>query len=361
VRSLWRPILDRIIPYEAGKPLEALEQELGVDALVRLSANESPLGPSPHVVAAIRREAPRVHLYPDGGSTALRQALAKRLGVSAEHLLAANGADELLALLAMAAFEAGDEIVIPQPSFEPYTTVAVIAGAAVCESPLAGYETDLDDMRRRVGPRTKAVIICSPHNPATTIVRRAPLLALLDALGSDGPLVVLDEAYRDFCDDPDYPDGVELLERYPRLVVLRTFSKIAGLAGLRVGYAVADPTTIDRLNRVRAPYNVNRLAQVAAVAALEDDAHLAETRRVVLEERAFLSAELARRGYAFPPSQANFLLVRVSDADAVRARLLRAGLIVRDGAAVGFPGHLRISVGTRDVNLRLLSALDATV
>ena len=361
MRSLWRPILDRIIPYEAGKPLEALEQELGVDALVRLSANESPLGPSPHVVAAIRREAPRVHLYPDGGSTALRQALAKRLGVSAEHLLAANGADELLALLAMAAFEAGDEIVIPQPSFEPYTTVTVIAGAAVCESPLAGYETDLDDMRRRVGPRTKAVIICSPHNPATTIVRRAPLLALLDALGSDGPLVVLDEAYRDFCDDPDYPDGVELLERYPRLVVLRTFSKIAGLAGLRVGYAVADPTTIDRLNRVRAPYNVNRLAQVAAVAALEDDAHLAETRRVVLEERAFLSAELARRGYAFPPSQANFLLVRVSDADAVRARLLRAGLIVRDGAAVGFPGHLRISVGTRDVNLRLLSALDATV
>ena len=360
MRSLWRPILDRIIPYEAGKPLEALEQELGLDALVRLSANESPLGPSPHVVAAIRREAPRVHLYPDGGSTALRQALAKRLGVTSDQILAANGADELLALLAMAAFEAGDDVVIPQPSFEPYTTVALIAGAAVSESPLVGYETDLEDMGRRVGRHTKAVIICSPHNPATTIVRRAPLLALLDALGPDGPLVVLDEAYRDFCDDPDYPDGVGLLDRYPRLVVLRTFSKIAGLAGLRVGYAVADSETIDRLNRVRAPYNVNRLAQVAAVAALEDDAHLARTRRVVLEERAFLSSELARRGYAFPPSQANFLLLRVSEADAVRLRLLRAGLIVRDGAAVGFPGHLRISVGTRDVNLRLLSALDAS-
>ncbi len=359
MRSLWRPILDRIVPYEAGKPLEALEQELGVEALVRLSANDSPLGPSAHVVAAIRREAPRVHLYPDGGSTALRHALAKGLGVSAEHLLAANGADELLALLAMAAFETGDDVVIPQPSFEPYTTVVVIAGAAVRESPLAGYDTDLDDMRRRIGPRTKAVIICSPHNPATTIVRRGPLLSLLDALGPDGPLVVLDEAYRDFCDDPDYPDGVELLERYPRLVVLRTFSKIAGLAGLRVGYAVADPQTIDRLNRVRAPYNVNRLAQVAAVAALEDDAHLARTRRVVLEERAFLSSELTRRGYGFPPSHANFLLVRVPDTDAVRARLLRAGLIVRDGAAVGFPGHLRIAVGTHDVNVRLLSALDA--
>ncbi len=358
MRSLWRPILDQITPYEAGKSIEALEQELGVDALVRLSANESPLGPSAHVVAAIRREAPHAHLYPDGGSSALRQALAKRLGVSPEQVMAGNGADELLSLLATAALEAGDEVVIPYPSFEPYTTVVLLAGASLRESPLAGYETDLDDMRRRVGPRTKAVIICSPHNPAGTIVRREPLLALLDALGPDGPLVVLDEAYRDFCDDPEYPDGVELLGRYRPLIVLRTFSKIAGLAGLRVGYAIAEAETIERLNRVRAPYNVNRLGQVAAVAALEDEAHWARTRRVVIEERAFLSAELGHRGYGVPPSQANFLLVRLPDADAARARLLRAGLIVRDGAAVGFPGHLRIAVGTREVNQRLLAALD---
>jgi histidinol-phosphate aminotransferase len=358
VRSLWRPVLDRIVPYDAGQSLEALTTALGLETLVRLSANESPLGPSPRVVAAIRAEAPRVHLYPDGGSLALRQGLAKRLGIAPEQVLAGNGADELLSLIATAAFEAGDEVVIPRPAFEPYTTVTILAGAAVRESPLAGYETDLDDMRRRITPRTKALIICSPHNPATTIVRRAPLLALLDALGADGPLVVLDEAYHDFCDDPDAPDGVALLGRYPRLLVLRTFSKIAGLAGLRVGYAIGAHETIDRLNRVRAPYNVNRLGQAAAVAALEDEEHLALTRRLVLEERAFLSAELARRGYRFPPSQANFLLVRVGDADAVRSRLLRAGLIVRDGAGVGFPGHLRIAVGTRDVNLRLLAALD---
>jgi histidinol-phosphate aminotransferase len=182
---------------------------------------------------------------------------------------------------------------------------------------------------------------------------------MLEALGPEGPLVVLDEAYRDFCDDPEYPDGVELLARYPRLLVLRTFSKIAGLAGLRVGFAVGSPETIERLNRVRAPYNVNRLGQIAAVAALEDEAHLARTREVVIEERAFLSAELARRGYTFPPSQANFLLIRVPDPEAVRLRLLRAGLIVRDGGAVGFPGHLRVSVGVRDVNTRLLAALDA--
>jgi len=359
MRSLWRPVLDRIVPYESGKSLEALEQELGVEALVRLSANESPLGPSPRVVDAIRRAAPRVHLYPDGGSQALRHALAKRLGVAPEQVLAGNGADELLSLIATAAFEAGDEVVIPRPAFEPYTTVTLLAGAAVSESPLAGYETDLDDMVRRISARTKALIICSPHNPATTIVRRAPLSALLDALGDEGPLVVLDQAYHDFCDDPDGPDGVALLGRYPRLLVLRTFSKIAGLAGLRVGYAIGAPETIDRLNRVRAPYNVNRLGQVAAVAALEDEEHLARTRRLVIEERAFLSEELARRGYRFPPSQANFLLVRLGDADAVRSRLLRAGLIVRDGAGIGFPGHLRIAVGTREVNLRLLAALEA--
>jgi histidinol-phosphate aminotransferase len=357
VRALWRPVLDHIVPYEAGQSIEALEQELGVEALVRLSANESPLGPSPRVIAAIREEAPRVHLYPDGGSLTLRRALARRAGVAPEQIVVANGADELLSLIATAAFEAGDEVVIPRPAFEPYTTVTVLAGARVRESPLAGYETDLDDMRRRVGPRTKALFICSPHNPATTIVRRAPLVALLDALGADGPLVVLDEAYGEFCDDPEYPNGVELLPRYPRLLVLRTFSKIAGLAGLRVGYAIADAAVIDRLDRVRAPYNVNRLGQIAAVAALEDTEHLARTRRLVVEERAFLADELARRGYRFPPSQANFLLVRVSDPDDTRARLLRAGLIVRDGAGVGFPGHLRIAVGTRGVNLRLLAEL----
>ena len=356
--SPWRPVLDRIVPYDAGKPLEALERELGQQALVRLSANESPLGPSPLVVEAIRREAPRVHLYPDGGSTALRQALAKRLHVGPEQLIVANGADELLCLVATAAFDPGDEAVIPRPAFEPYTTVVTLAGGVVRESPLAGYDTDLDDLGRRVTPRTKAVFVCSPHNPATTIVRRTPLLGLLSRLGADGPLVVLDEAYRDFCNDPGYPDGVELLAGYPRLIVLRTFSKIAGLAGLRVGYAIASAETIDRLNRVRAPFNVNRLGQVAALAALEDEAHLERTRRVVIEERAFLSAELSRRGFRFPPSQANFLLVRVDDAEAARLRLLRAGLVVRDGGGVGFPGHLRIAVGTREVNLRLLSALD---
>src|SRR5437867_2421811 len=200
-------------------------------------------------------------------------------------------------------------------------------------SPLAEYDTDLDYVLRRVTDRTKAVMLGSPHNPATTTIPREPLLAFLDVLGPDSPLVILDQAYMDFCDDADHVDGIRLLERYPRLVVLRTFSKIAGLAGLRVGYAVASVETIDRFNRVRAPYNVNRLGQVAALAALEDDAHAEKTRRLVLEERAYLSAELTKRGYALPPSHANFLLVAVADAAGLRTRLLRAG---RLAGAAGF-------------------------
>src|SRR2546427_137637 len=227
-------------PYDAGKPLTELAAELGLPELVRL--------------------------YPDGGAVALRDALARRLGVRPGQLVVGNGADELIGLVALAAFDPGDEVVVPQPSFEPYATSVVLAGARAVLSPLAGYETDLDDIRRKVSGRTKAVMLCSPHNPTATIIRKAPLLAFLDALGADPPLVVL-------------------------------------------------------------------------------------------EERRFLSEGLQKRGYTFPPSQANFLLVKVPDAAALRDKLLHAGLLVRDGAGVGFPGHLRISVGLREANEKLLGIL----
>ncbi|HEV8141446.1 MAG TPA: histidinol-phosphate transaminase [Methylomirabilota bacterium] len=355
-RKIWRPVIEHIVPYQAGPSLEALEAERG--PLVRLSSNENPLGASPRVVAAVAREASRIHLYPDGGSTALREALGRELKVTPEQIVVANGADELLQLIGLAAFDPGDEIVVPEPSFEPYAIVSQIAGATVVASPLMGYHIALEDVRRRITERTKAVMLCTPHNPATTIIRRGPLLALLEALGDDPPLVVLDEAYADFVDDPEYQDGVALVERFPRLLVLRTFSKIAGLAGLRVGYAVGTEETIDRLNRVRAPYNVNRLGQVAALAAVEDREHREKTRQFVLTERAYLTRELARRGFLFPPSQANFLLLKVADAGKAREALARAGILVRDGGAVGFPGHLRISIGLHETNERLLDILE---
>ncbi|HYB41986.1 MAG TPA: histidinol-phosphate transaminase, partial [Candidatus Methylomirabilis sp.] len=276
--------------------------------------------------------------------------------------LVGNGADELLGLLARAAYEPGDEVLVPSPAFEPYGSEAVLSGAAVVASPLAGYETDLDDMLARVTPRTKAVIVCTPHNPASTAVGRAALDRFFEALGDDPPLCVVDEAYRDFCDDPDTVDGVELVRRHPAAIALRTFSKIAGLAGLRVGYMIARPDSIEKFNRVRAPYNVNRLGQVAALAALEDAEHLERTRALVLAERPRVRAALAERGAPSPRSQANFLLVKVGDrAAALRDALARAGILVRDGAGVGFPGHLRISIGTRQQNDRLLAAWDGVL
>jgi histidinol-phosphate aminotransferase len=362
VRRIWRSALDTVAPYDAGAPIEALARELGLSEVVRLSANESPLGPSPRAVEALRREAERAHLYPDGGSSALRHALSRRIGVPSEWLLVGNGADELLALLARALLDPGDEIVVPHPAFEPYGTEALLAGATVVRSPLRGYDTDLADMARRVTPATKAVVVCTPHNPASTIVLRRALNAFQDGLGADPPLLVLDEAYRDFCDDPETPDGVELVRRHPRVVSLRTFSKIAGLAGLRVGYAIAQPETIERLNRVRAPYNVNRFAQVGAVAALEDTEHLARTRALVLAERPALRAALAERGAPSPPSQANFLLVKAGEqTDPVRIALRQAGILVRDGAGVGFPGHLRIAIGRPEQNRKLVEVWDGVV
>jgi histidinol-phosphate aminotransferase len=353
MRRLWRPVLDRLTSYETGPPLEGL---------VRLSANENPLGPSPLAVEAIRAEAPRAHLYPDGGGTAVRGALARALGVPPEWIILGNGADELLALVAWAALEPGDEAVMPHPAFEPYASAVTLAGGTPVRSPLRDYRTDLADMARRVTALTKVVILCSPHNPAGTIVRRDELEGLLAALGADPPLVVLDEAYREFADDPKAADGLTLLPRCPTLVVLRTFSKIAGLAGLRIGYAVARPEVVGMLNRVRAPYNVNRLAQVAAVAALEDREHLERTRRLVREEREALRAGLARLGLRVPPSEANFLLVEVGErAGALREALRKEGILVRDGQAVGFPGHLRITVGTRETNARLLRIAEQVV
>jgi histidinol-phosphate aminotransferase len=362
MRKIWRDALDRVTPYVAGPSLEEVVRELGLPSVIRLSANENPLGPSPKVIEALRAEAGRAHLYPDGGSHALRKALGAWIGVEPSWLVCGNGADELLSFIARATLDPGDEVVLPHPAFEPYSTEALIAGATPVMSPLRDYDTDLDDMRRRVTARTKLVFVCTPHNPASTLVPKGPLRRFIESLGADSPLVVLDEAYRDFCDHPDTADGAALVREFPNVVSLRTFSKIAGLAGLRVGYAIARPEVMDRLNRVRAPFNVNRLAQVAGVAALEDSGHLERSRALVLAERPRLADALRRRGATVPESQSNFLLVKVGDkADACRLALMKAGILVRDGALVGFPGHLRISIGDAAGNARVLEVWDRVV
>ena len=357
MRPLIRRAIRKIVPYEPPPPLDQLQRQIRKEVL-RLSANESPLGPSPLAVAAIREEASRAHLYPDGGAQPLRAALAKGLALSPGHFLLGNGADELIGLVARACLGPRAEVVVPHPAFEPYETSAQTMGAKILRSPLRDYRIDLQDLLSKITPRTKLVFLANPHNPTGTMIQRGELTAFLDALPPD-PLLLLDEAYWEFADDPEFPIGTEFLSRRPRLLILRTFSKIAGLAGLRIGYAIGPPKLIRDLNRVREPFNVNRLAQVAALAALQDVAHRERTRTVVREEREFLMNEYRGRGLRPVPTQANFVLVAVGpDATAIRDRMLKQGVLVREGSAVGFPEHLRVTVGTRDQNLRMLETLD---
>jgi histidinol-phosphate aminotransferase len=355
----WRPILAELEPYVVPPPLDALAAELGQPVL-RLSANENPLGPSPLAVAAIRREAERIHLYPDGGAPALAAAVADALGLGPEQLLFGNGGDEILTLLGRALLDPGDEVLIPEPSFEPYTTTARLAGATVVASPLRDYRIDLDDILTRIGPRTKLVCLSSPHNPTGTPLERRAWERFCVRCPDD-VMVLLDEAYVDFVEAPDrVADGVAALAARPEsLVLLRTFSKIAGLAGLRVGYAIASPGVIGQLERVREPFNVGRVAQAGAAAAAGDRAHREATRRVVWAERRALAAAFAARGLSHPSTEANFFLVHVVRPTGPVVAALRArGVLVRDGAAVGYPEHLRITVGTAEQNARLLAALD---
>jgi histidinol-phosphate aminotransferase len=355
----WRPILAEIVPYVAPPPLDALAAELGQPVL-RLSANENPLGPSPLAVAAIRREVERIHLYPDGGAPALADAVAGALGVAPSQLLFGNGGDEIITLLARALLDPGDEVVVPEPSFEPYTTTTQLAGGIVVPSPLRDYRIDLDDVLRRVGPRTKLVCLTSPHNPTGTVLDR-PAWERFCARCPDEVVVLLDEAYVDFIEAPDRAaDGLATLRARPEsLVLLRTFSKVTGLAGLRVGFAIAAPAVIGQLERTREPFNVGRLAQVGAAAAACDVAHREATRQVVWAERRALTAAFAVRGLRHPPTEANFFLVRVGRPTGPIVGALRArGVLVRDGTAVGYPEHLRITVGTPEQNARLLDTLD---
>ena len=356
----WRSVLADIEPYVVPPPLDALAAELGQPVL-RLSANENPLGPSPLAVAAIRREAERIHLYPDGGAPALAEAVADALGIAPGQLLFGNGGDEILTLLGRALLEPGDEVVVPDPSFEPYTTTARLAGATVVPSPLRDYRIDLDDVLGRVGPRTKLVCLSSPHNPTGS--------GSTAARGSGSAPGARTTCW---CSSTRRTSTSSRRPTAPRtgsprsgtrpesLVLLRTFSKITGLAGLRVGYAIASPGVIGQLERTREPFNVGRVAQAGAAAAARDPAHREATRRVVWAERRALSAAFAARGLSHPADRGQ-LPARAPGP----ARPARWSPRCGRGAcwcATGPPSVTRATSGsasaTPEQNARLLAALD---
>jgi len=347
-------ILD-LRPYEPGKPMEALERELGIRDSVKLASNENPLGPSPKAVAAMSAVTGDVHRYPDGANFALRARLAEWLDVAEDQLVFGCGADELLELLVKTFLAPGDEAVYAWPSFAMYPIVVSGMGGVGVPVPLDdGYVHDLPAMGRAVTEKTKLVFLCNPNNPTGTSFGAAELEAFVAAL-PDGVVLVIDEAYCEFAQRADFPDSVAITRQRPGTIVLRTFSKIYGLAGMRVGYGVADTELAGYLQRARHPFNVSRLAEVAALAAVDDPEHAERTRDNNTAGIDFLTRELRVLGHEVWPSDANFVLARTGPG--YYDRLLRLGVIVRPLQGFGMPEFIRISIGTPEENQRLVKAL----
>jgi len=355
LKDIVNPHVRALAPYEPGKPIEELERELGISGSIKLASNESPLGPSPKAVAAIRAAADSLHRYPDGASFELREKLADRLGVAKSQLVFGAGADEVLELLAKSFLGVGDQVVHAWPSFAMYPIVVRGMGATPVSVPLRDDLThDLPAMAAAVTERTKIVFVCNPNNPTGTSVGAEEFDRFVDALPADVVLAV-DEAYFEFARRPDFPDVLPWLQRRPGTIALRTFSKIYGLAGIRVGYGIADDELAGYLQRARHPFNVNRLAEVAALAALDDAEHAETSRRVNAEGVAYLTSELRALQIEVWPTDANFVLARTGAG--VHEALLGEGVIVRPLSGFGMPEHIRISIGTPEENERLIKTL----
>ncbi len=360
-----QPVLG-LTPYQPGKPVEELARELGLDAekIVKLASNENPLGPSPRALAAMERALPDSARYPDGSGFSLKRALAGKLGVRPEQITLGNGSNDVLDLIARTFLGPGRSAVFSEHAFAVYPISVQSVGA---ESRVARahdgsrgpcYGHDLDAMLGQVTGDTTVVFIANPNNPTGTYVTTKALGDFLEALPPQ-VLAVVDEAYFEYVDAEDYPDSLQWLDRFPNLIVTRTFSKAYGLAGLRVGYAVSHPDVAELLNRVRQPFNVNTLALAAAEAALGDEAYLHRSRRLNREGLAFLQSAFQARRLECIPSVGNFITVDVGrEAGPVFEALLRQGVIVRPVANYGMPRHLRVSVGTAEENTVFIQALD---
>lgn len=352
-----KPHVVNLPVYKPGKPIEEVKRELGLENVIKLASNENPYGTSPAAKAAITAELDQMFLYPDGAAAELSAALARHLGVKGENLIFGCGSDEVIALIARAFFLPGDETVMADQTFSVYKSNADIEGAVSIEVPLKDGVHDLEAMLAAITPRTKIVWVCNPNNPTGTIVSDAALTAFLDAVPA-GCMVVLDEAYAEYVTDLSYSDGIKLLERYPNLVVLRTFSKIYGLAALRIGYGVGSPEVIKLINQVREPFNTSRLAQAAALAALSDRAFIENCRKLNSLGIAMLQGEFKRLGLHAFPAHGNFILVDVRRPGAeIFEGLLKRGIIVRPGFGK-YPTCIRVTVGSEEQNRAFINALE---
>ena len=357
--SIWELAnlqLRDITVYEPGKPIEETARELGVEPaeIIKLASNENPLGPSPKAIEAMRAALENAHLYPDGSGFYLRKAVAARLGLAPENVILGNGSNEVIEFLGHAFLNPGDDVISFQYAFIIYKLLAASFAARTIELPTPNFQQDLGATLDAITPKTRLIFIPNPNNPTGTLISQRAIDSFMPRV-PENIVVVFDEAYFEFLDDP--PDTLQYVREGRNVVVLRTFSKIHGLAGLRIGYGVATADLIEVLHKTRQPFNVNNIAQAGALAALDDDAHLRETKRVVDEGRAYLQEQFAKMQIPFVPAVANFVMVNVGDGCAVFEKLMRLKIIVRPLKGYGLPEWVRISVGTMEENKKLITAL----
>ena len=349
-----------LIPYEPGKPIEEVEREYGISGSVKLASNENPLGPSPRALAVLRERLPELHLYPDGDCFYLKRALAQKLGVEPDRLIFGNGSNEIIELAARTFMRPGDEAVMAEQAFVVYELIVQAVGGKRKTVPLKNFTHDLAAMADAVTPQTRLVFLANPNNPTGTIYRRRDWEAFLERISPD-ILVIVDEAYFEYVEEADYPNSLDYHARHPAILTLRTFSKLYGLAGLRIGYGIGAKDVIALMQRVRQPFNVNAPAQWAALAALDDTEHVQRSLGVNQQGVKYLQTEFARLGLSYVPSQANFILVRVGNGHEVFQRLLQQGVIVRPMVGYKFPEHVRVTVGSMAQNQKLIGALERLI
>ena len=349
----FRKNLLAVKPYVPGKPIEDLERELGIKNASKIASNENPLGPSPKVIQALEKALPKIHRYPDGGAYSLSQALSRHLGVEPNQLLLGHGSNELIVRLGQMVLDPGDEVLYGDPGFFVYGSTALFCEAVPRPQPLRNFTHDLKVFERAITHKTRLVYIANPNNPTGTMIPLSDVEAFLKGCPAH-VLVVLDEAYYEYVDDPSYFESLKLMSQYPNFVVLRTFSKAFGLAGLRVGYGIAHPELVEVFHKIREPFNVNGLAMAAAEAALGDMAHVKKVAELNKAMRKNLYDGLVQLGLKPAPTQANFVYFEVPNANDLYQQLLKKGIIVRPMG----PTALRVTTGTEEETANFLKVFE---
>ena len=358
-KNIFRNELAQFKPYIPGKPIEEVKKEYGISNVVKLASNENPIGPSPKAIEAIKNEIDSINIYPDPSATKLREALAKEYGINPGNIIFGNGGEQILQIIAQTFINAGDEAIMADTTFDLYdSTVSFLGGVAV-KVPLKNYKYDLEGFVSKINEKTKLIYICSPNNPTGNIVTKDELAYLLDNVPQD-VVIVLDEAYYDYAKvNPDYPETIGLIKARPNTIILRTFSKVAGIAAVRVGYALTSTEIVEQMSKIRATFSVNRLAQAAALGALQDKAHIEKTVKLNYESISIMEDYFEKKNLEYIKSNSNFVFVNVNkDSRVIFQKLMEKGIIIRPGYIWNWDTWLRVSTGTVEQTKLFISELN---